>query len=459
MSTTTVGDLLDRASHQARSLRFAADPIDLKTWQSFDVTAHRLLRELVGPRRTLTAEGIRAHAPLATLLEAYPEPLNPPAPTAGGSTPGRDIPPADPTSDRALDRLSVTLGVLADLLNQARQRDLATDAPHPVLEAMLNDTETAPVVAQLLAITAVAGRHALTHLPLADVDRSLAVARYAERGLDTLDNPRWATALSDLASFAPSFSPAGATERLEAALRAWATSARGELARTIPSTEVLRNVTNQAVHLYAATDLLVATSRSTSGASGERVATRAALRDAALAMRRLEPLWAAVTTATRPTHEYASAAKALYDALNALICDPAAPNQVCAQRQDLRVDRSLDDLRHATADLADLLHTAASLPDLLIRSEVLYAPARILPATPDRLRARQLGRLAPLQPHEGMELQVEATEAATAASGVHAHLTSITAQSPLPAPPPRPTPAPSVQPYEANQDAQAPALL
>lgn len=42
------------------------------------------------------------------------------------------------------------------------------------------------------------------------------------------------------------------------ALRAWfAVAACSELARTIPSTGVLRNLPNQAVHVYAATDHLL----------------------------------------------------------------------------------------------------------------------------------------------------------------------------------------------------------
>lgn len=64
MSTTTIGDLLDRAEHQARALRRASDPTTLATWERFGATTTRLLREDDG-RRGLRLihgqdEGLRA---------------------------------------------------------------------------------------------------------------------------------------------------------------------------------------------------------------------------------------------------------------------------------------------------------------------------------------------------------------------------------------------------------------
>jgi hypothetical protein len=56
-------------------------------------------------------------------------------------------------------------------------------------------------------------------------------------------------------------------ERLDAALRTWANVGRDELNRTVPSTEVLRNIANQGRHIYAVTDRLL-------HAPGQHTATR-----------------------------------------------------------------------------------------------------------------------------------------------------------------------------------------
>ena len=49
MSTTTIGDLLDRAEILAHNLRATGAEIAADQWRSFDATAYRLLRQLVGP--------------------------------------------------------------------------------------------------------------------------------------------------------------------------------------------------------------------------------------------------------------------------------------------------------------------------------------------------------------------------------------------------------------------------
>ena len=100
----------------------------------------------------------------------------------------------------------------------------------------------------------------IAHSPLQDLDRLLAIARYAEHALDTLGDVKGPSGLNRVASFAPPSSPLCPNEELEAWLRAWAGHARLELARTVPSTEVLRDIANQARHLYAVSARLVAAS-------------------------------------------------------------------------------------------------------------------------------------------------------------------------------------------------------
>jgi hypothetical protein len=82
VSTTTVGDLLDRAQILARSLRFTGAKITADQWCSFDATAYRLLHELVGPERTGARAQILSHATLTRVLNDYPSPLAAPNPEA-----------------------------------------------------------------------------------------------------------------------------------------------------------------------------------------------------------------------------------------------------------------------------------------------------------------------------------------------------------------------------------------
>ena len=222
MSTTTVGDLLDRAELLARALRVTRAEITADQWRSFDATSYRLLHELVGPERTGNHEQIVSHATVSRILNGYPSPLSAPNPQAtynarqaashlgvsratvaadirGSRLPatydGRrysikatDLPsitevqPADPASTHPLDRLSCTLGVLADMVVAERSR--TTNIPG--LDPLRDDAQVAPVMARVLAMTVVAARHALAHIPLQDADRPLAIARYAERSLDAI---------------------------------------------------------------------------------------------------------------------------------------------------------------------------------------------------------------------------------------------------------------------------------
>ncbi|MBE3075441.1 MAG: hypothetical protein IMZ75_10945, partial [Actinobacteria bacterium] len=106
----------------------------------------------------------------------------------------------------------------------------------PGLDPLRDDAQVAPVMARVLAMTVVATRHALAHIPLQDADRPLAVARYAERSLDAIGDVQRPSGLTRVASFDPPSSPRVANEELEAALRAWASLERMEMARTVPST-------------------------------------------------------------------------------------------------------------------------------------------------------------------------------------------------------------------------------
>jgi hypothetical protein len=86
------------------------------------------------------------------------------------------------------------------------------------------------------------------------------------------------------------------------------------------------------------------------------------------------------------------------------------------------VDQALADVRYAATDLVELTHTAAQLPEPLIRAGVIFAPARILPSTMERLHDRNHGRYVAIRLTEGTELIDAARQGSSAARDVRAAL-------------------------------------
>jgi len=465
MSTTTVGDLLDRAEALASSLRATGPETTTGQWRSFDSTTYRLLHELVGPERTGIRTEILNHATVTQVINGYPSPMATPGSektynalqaashlgvshwkivadirrqrlpaTFDGSrysikatdlSPVPQVQPADPTSTHPLDRVSCTLGVLADLVVAERSR--ATTIPG--FDPLRDDAEVTPVMARVLAMTLVAARHTLVHIPLPEADRPLQVAQYAARALDALGDVNRPSSLSQVASFAPPERPRGPNEELEVALRSWATHARSELARTVPSTAVLRDVANQAGHLYAVCTALVMDSFTAGNLSGrDAELVHRELRAAAQVMHRLQEQWKTVTTATRPNHEYVTATTALHTRLTTIQSENLSPGNHTASARRINVNQALTDLRYAATDLVELTHTAALLPEPLIRAGLLFAPARILTSTLERLHDRNQGRFVAIQLAEGTELIDTAQQGSSAAR--HAQATLEISQRP-----------------------------
>ena len=424
MSTTTAADLLSRADLVLRELRGSTDPVTLTEWERFDHATYRLLHQLVGPVRASNDRAAAlAHAALVRVLQSYPTPLRPPVggttystrqaaqllglPRDGvlhrihrgdipATTDGRsyrvaatdldqraDLVPADPSDPRPLPRLSCTFGVLADLLVADRDRQVSV---------LHDDAQVAALMAHVLTLTAVAARHAMGHCRVTDADRPLRVAQFAERAVDALGTPSRLHGLDRITSTAPPCHPTTLNERLEAALRTWAITGRDELNRTVPSTEVLRNITNQGRHIYAVTDRLLRP-------PGQHTATRgdqnpdmsSALREASESLRHADNLWAGVTTAMRPSHDYVTAARDLFTVLKEIgQLDLKRPSPGKTEFA-LDVAQALADLNIASKDLAELMHEARHLPDVLIRSELLFSAERTMKATVERLTDRTKG--------------------------------------------------------------------
>jgi len=440
MTTTTLGDLLARADDLCRELRDSTDPVPLNTWESFDATAYLLMRELVGPARTGSRALALSHAALCRVIDAYPAPLR--SATTGpvgarevahllgrprsavianirkGQIPStwdgrrylvdvtnlpsrQDVRPADPLSPEPLPRLSCTLGVAADLM--AENRGQVTHDVDAGFESL--DSATAPVLAHVLGIIQVAASHAVRVGPLSDVDRPLAVARYSAKALDALGDVGRGAPMLNTASFALPPHPVSLNERLESGLRQWITAARAELNRIVPSTDVIRNVMNQGMHLYAVSARLLEAAEFAGEPVGDAAAgARGSLHTAMEAMGQADRLWGSLTTAMPPSHEYVAAARELHVALTDTTHDGLHARDVNEITENLDIGQALDDLRYAARDVGDMIHDVQHLPDQLLRSGLLFAPAGKLTPSVERLHERAAGKYVAVLPHEAPDL-------------------------------------------------------
>ncbi len=467
-TATTVRDLLDRAQAITAQLLATRDPISLTQWEAFDQTLYRLLSELLA--RRIVGSGLvdRPALPLYDTVKTYPTPLAAiPGATEHtladaarligvnrstlrarilrGEVPATrdrdgwriphhsldlrtDLCPADPTDPHPLARLAVTLGALHDVI-QEHQRD--PDKP---------DLGTGPVTRlahDILTLTDLAARHALPLIEPDGISRVVALARHAATSTTRLahaaDAPLPYAALPPPAGHRATVTGPGVADSppglasvpglLDRALADWTRASRAELAQSVPSIEVIRNITSQGVHLYATIDALLATE--TSGgpetvplpdSGGPRAATaadlRVELRAAAQHLQRAGATWGPATTTVRPSPAYVDAAQQLHDTLeHTITLAPVLGLPGHARERD----RALDSLTAATHDLATLSREMTPIPARLIDASILFAHARALDATTDRLRARIAGRLVPLDKFDLPDLTeaINAAEAAT----------------------------------------------
>lgn len=77
-----------------------------------------------------------------------------------------------------------------------------------------------------------------------------------------------------------------------------------------------------------------------------------------------------------PSHEYLAAARELHGALTEVTHDRLRARDVNEISKNLDIGQALADLRYAASDVADLARDAQHLPDQLLRSGLLFAPAK-----------------------------------------------------------------------------------
>lgn len=431
MSTTTAADLLAHADLLTRQLRDSNVPVSRQQWATFDVTVHRLMLELIGPG-AMHAPGIprTAFGPTLAVFRAYPEPLRHPVNTqlnlqqaaALASKPrdhfrrkvqrgnlhavreggaylidtrdldkDPDITPADLADPHPLARIACTLGAAADLAVTTRQVQAAR---------LMDDAQLAGTYVHVLSLAYSAARHALTHGTVADADRPLAIAQYAQRSIDALrEGAARPMALVRLTSTAPEPAPSTLNERLEAAVDHWSRAVEPELMRLVPSADALRMLANQCAHLYAVTHQVVCAHPIGPADDIALTAFGESLASGARASQAADKPWDKLTTASRPGAEFVAASRELFNALNEVGAAASLPTPEWDPRRGMR------DLGRGVETLAKAMDISQSLPDRLLRSGLVYAPARALPPSVIRMPAQRQGKFVPVSRDEVPDLQ------------------------------------------------------
>ena len=119
---------------------------------------------------------------------------------------------------------------------------------------------------------------------------------------------------------------------------------------------------------------------------------------------------------------YVTATTTLHTHLTVIQRGSLSPSSQIESARRINVEQALADLRYAATDLSELTYTAAQLPEPLIRSGLLFAPARILPSTLARLHDRNHGKYVAIQLEEGAELIDAAQQGSSAARHAQASL-------------------------------------
>lgn len=433
MSTTTAAMLLMIADRRARDLLLTEETVSRTAWETFDHTVHSCLYTLLGPGRRLTGHDSPAAAAAIRAFTEYPSPLKPPSgevhtpseaarflglsphhvrkDIVSGALPAQrvdreyriasecldrrpDILPADPTDEHPLARLTVALGAMTDLVAGHR-------ASHGA--ALTDDVEIAAAMRQVLSLTTIAARHTLGHCPVSDADRPLIVAQYATRAVDALESRSNYPQLWTMASSSPPPVLRTPNERLEASLRQWSAAARTHLQFPVPSTDVIRNIANQGVHLMAVTDALI---RGREAGGGIRFNTRRGhdLREVATSLGAAETAWAPFTTAMPPSHDYVTASRAAFSALNDISSGIRTDSHRQIHAPEIDCERALLDLAVASRNLATHLDAVEDLPQRLMDSELLFVRARTIAPRADILDARLRGQLVIARPQDAPDL-------------------------------------------------------
>jgi len=457
VSTTTAAMLLLSADRLARELHASTEPVSLTQWETFDNTVFRCLHTLVGPGRRLSGHDSAAGSAAVRALQEYPTPLRPSpgevyspreAARLTGSIAYRvtldavadrihaerldralripaeedhrpDLTPALSTDRHPLSRLSVAIGGMTDVVASHRATRGA---------ALTDDSQIAAAMRHVLSLTAVAARHTLSRGVIAEADRPLLIAQYAQRAVDALEGRSGYPQLWTMTSTNPPLTAKNLNDRLEIGLRAWSAAAARHLQHPVPCTELIRNIANQGTHILAVTDAVIAARQFGGGGVPFGSPSGRALREVATSLREAETAWAPFTTAMPPSHDYVTASRAAFSALNDIASAVRAEDRSHIPVGELDRDRALLDLAVGTQDLVSLLSVIERLPHRLLDSGLLFVRARTIAPRADILEARSRGQLVVARAQDAPNLVSSTYVAAALARTVPDALFSVVAE-------------------------------
>jgi len=292
---------------------------------------------------------------------------------------------------------------------------------------LTDDSQIAAAMRHVLSLTAVAARHTLRRVAIAEADRPLLVAQYAQRAVDALEARSGYPQLWTVTSTNPPLTARNLNDRLEIGLRAWSAAAARHLQYPVPSTDLVRNIANQGVHIAAVTHAVLAASpRHTESKTYGGTTTAGTLRGAAEALRAAEQAWTGLTTGMPPSHDYVTASRSAFAALTEVSkAVRASPARTMGPGFD--PDRAILDLAVATQDLASLPRIVENLPHRLLQSELLFVRARSIAPRADILAERLKGRLVVARQLDAPNLIRVTGEAAFVAGESFKHLIILTA--------------------------------
>lgn len=396
----TVGQLVERVAVLTREVRSSDDPVTQKQWAAFDANLQRFLIGSIGYQGRRVGSGHPCANTLRELVDRYPpRPRSSVADTAvrfedtaqvgapfsahGVGLPRRGglrlLPTPDATTSIALPdatdpnpvaRITCALGALADLVDVLEYQQVP------------DTSEIATNTAHVLAAAAVVARQTLARGPLVAADRPLAIGKHVEAAL---------AAMQPVLEAAPPLSFRGlpaladvdvGDTALDRSVNAWAFASEVELRARIPSAHSLHMLVNQGAHI-AATLTEVA---DPPDVVRRRDGARPPLVEARHALAAADKAWVpGLTTLVKPGTDFITASRELFLALEE---SRARSSRFMEQERG----HTKDSLAQAMTTLDRRLRAARSFLRPLADGKVLYAPARRVEGSPERLNDRLKGR-------------------------------------------------------------------
>ncbi|KGN41986.1 hypothetical protein N801_03810 [Knoellia aerolata DSM 18566] len=396
----TVDQLLERVAVLTREVRSTDEPVTQKQWQAFDATLHRFLVGSIGYQGRRVGSGDPCANILRELVDRYPPrprspvadaPVRPedaarvgaPFSAHGVGLPRRGglrlLPTSDATTSIALPdatdpnpvaRITCALGALADLVDVLEYQQVP------------DTSEIATNTAHVLAAAAVVARHTLAWGPLVAADRPLAIGKHVEAALAAMQPVLQATPPLSFRGLPALADVDVGDTALDRSMNAWAFASEVELRARIPSAHSLHMLVNQGAHMTAT----LAAVADQSDVSRRRDGATPPLVAAGHALAAADKAWVpGLTTLVRPSTDFITASRELFLALE------ETRARSCGFTEQER-DRTTDSLAHAMTTLGHRLTGARSFLRPLADGKVLYAPARRVEGSPERLNDRLKGR-------------------------------------------------------------------